>query len=115
MPQYDVIEVEGNQIEVVEVEDAAGITVVEVLIPGPQGGGTGGGVGSGLLTPWVSDIDANGYNLEDAGYIDMREAGTPSAPPANQIRVFARDDGGGVTQLCVRFANGNVLVIGQDS
>lgn len=35
----------------------------------------------------------------------------PNAPTANGGRLFLRDNGAGKTQLCVRFANGNVQVV----
>jgi len=38
-------------------------------------------------------------------------AADPAAPAANQAVVFARDDGNGKTQLCVRFATGAVQVL----
>jgi hypothetical protein len=59
----------------------------------------------------------NGY----AGYFDgkvytnkfheMAETTTPTAPSANKLRLFARDNGSGKTQLCVRFPTGAVQVI----
>jgi hypothetical protein len=38
-------------------------------------------------------------------------SGNPSNPPANEARLFARDNGTGKTQLCVRFPTGVVQVI----
>lgn len=85
------------QISVVEVE-TNGIAVVEVTIPGPQGGGGSGGGAATSLDPAL-----------------FSEIATPGSPAANTAYLFLRDDGAGVSQLCVKFANGNVLVIGQDT
>ena len=38
-------------------------------------------------------------------------ASAPPAPAANQVVIFARDNGSGKTQLCARFATGAVQVI----
>jgi len=43
--------------------------------------------------------------------VTLQEMGAPPAPPANQLKLFARDNGLGKTQLCVRFATGAVQVI----
>jgi hypothetical protein len=43
--------------------------------------------------------------------IDIPETGTPSAPIAVRARVFARDNGSGKTQLCVRFGTGDPVVL----
>lgn len=66
------------------------------------------------------DIDADsttGSNQINIGgvYFHDRllytERADPAAPAANQAVVYARDDGGGKTQLCVRFATGAVQVL----
>lgn len=44
-------------------------------------------------------------------YQDFSEHADPGAPGANNARVFARDNGSGKTQLCVRFPTGAVQVI----
>jgi hypothetical protein len=44
-------------------------------------------------------------------WVDMLERAEPSAPTADYARLFARDDGAGKTQLCVRFASGASQVI----
>jgi hypothetical protein len=45
----------------------------------------------------------------DEDFVEMNPE--PGAPDANAARVFARDNGLGKTQLCVRFATGAVQVI----
>lgn len=118
MPEISVVEVSDARISVVEIIGADGIAVVEVTIPGAQGpqgpAGTGGG-GGGSQTPWAQDIDAAGYNLSNLGYVMFGEISDPSAPSANQAILYFRDNGSGVTQACIRFANGNILVLGQDT
>jgi hypothetical protein len=66
------------------------------------------------------DIDADsttGSNQINIGgvYFHDRllytERADPSAPAADKAVVYARDDGGGKTQLCVRFATGAVQVL----
>lgn len=49
----------------------------------------------------------------DAGALETAEMTAPGAPAANGSRLFTRDDGAGVTQTCLRFATGDILVIGQ--
>jgi hypothetical protein len=49
-----------------------------------------------------------------AGYLELTEIAAPAAPAANALRLFARDDGAGLTQLCVEFASGNIVVIAED-
>jgi len=70
---------------------------------------------AGTQTPWGQDINAANFNLLNLGYVDFNEIATPAAPAANAGRLFLRDNGSGITQVCIRFANGNVLVIGQDT
>lgn len=46
------------------------------------------------------------------GYEQFTEQGAdPAAPSTNNARLFARDNGAGKTQLCVRFATGAVQVL----
>jgi hypothetical protein len=44
-------------------------------------------------------------------FLEMEEQAAPGAPGANRGRVFVRDNGGGKTQLCVRFPTGAVQVL----
>lgn len=44
-------------------------------------------------------------------YVEFREVADPAAPAANRARLFARDNGAGKTQLCVRFPTGAVQVL----
>jgi hypothetical protein len=43
--------------------------------------------------------------------IVLTEQTVPTAPPVDQLKLFARDDGFGKTQLCVRFPTGAVQVV----
>jgi hypothetical protein len=43
--------------------------------------------------------------------ITFAEQADPPAPSADKAILFARDDGAGKTQLCVRFATGAVQVL----
>jgi hypothetical protein len=43
--------------------------------------------------------------------IVMTEQVPPAAPPVNQLKLFARDNGSGKTQLCVQFPTGAVQPI----
>jgi len=55
----------------------------------------------------ISDVNAAGQAA-----IEMSELGAdPSAPSANYGRIYFKDNGGGKTQLCVRFNTGAVQVI----
>jgi hypothetical protein len=44
-------------------------------------------------------------------YHELVEIATPAAPPANDARLFIRDNLSGKTQLCVRFDTGAVKVL----
>ena len=44
-------------------------------------------------------------------HIEITEQTAPSAPATNGARLFARDNGSGKTQLCVRFATGAIQVL----
>lgn len=126
MAEIEVIEVTASEVSVVEVEvngvaalDVSFpedvITVVEVIIPGPQGPPGVAGSGSGSQTPWTQDIDADNFNLTDLAYIQLNEIAAPSTPAANKGIVFLRDDGAGNTQLCVRFPSGSIVAIATDN
>lgn len=53
-----------------------------------------------------------GSNTFIGGYHEVVEQGSdPAAPAANGARLFAKDNGSGKTQLCVRFNSGAVQVI----
>ena len=63
-----------------------------------------GFVGIGTITPSTRlDIDA--------GAMEFAEMTAPAAGAANTARLFARDDGGGDTELCARFNSGLIQVI----
>lgn len=126
MTEIEVVEVVSQGISVVEVTRNDGVIAVEVTVPDSEiavvevqipglGGGSGSSVSGDPQTPWASDIDAAGYNLNNLGYIMLGEISDPSAPAANKGILYLRDDGSGITQACIRFANGNILVLGQDT
>lgn len=50
-------------------------------------------------------------NMALAGYVEGVEISDPSAPATNYGRLYFRDNGGGKTQLVVRFPTGAVQVI----
>ena len=52
----------------------------------------------------MSGVGANGF-------IEQQEITDPSAPVANIARIYTRDNGGGKTQVVVRFATGAIQVI----
>lgn len=56
--------------------------------------------------------DPQGGYAMDSSFLQMQELDTdPPAPTANRVRLYARDNGAGKTQLCARFATGAVQVI----
>jgi hypothetical protein len=65
----------------------------------------------------VYGISSTGYGVYSSGKVyttkwyEMGEISTPTAPPANRARLFVRDNGSGLTQLCVRFNIGSVKVL----
>jgi len=86
---------------------------------GVFGGSTNraGVVGVSENAPGVRGFSRNGYagksegSLRVTDYTDIDEIGVPGPPRRNMARLFARDDGAGKTQLCVRFNTGAVQVI----
>jgi hypothetical protein len=65
----------------------------------------------------VYGISSSGYGGYFSGKVyttkwyELTEVATPLAPSANRARLFARVNGSGKTQLCVRFQSGAVQVI----
>ena len=76
-----------------------------------------GVVGFSQNGPGVRGFSRNGYagkfdgSVRVSAYTDIDEIGVPGRPSKNTARLFARDDGSGKTQLCVRFHTGAVQVI----
>jgi hypothetical protein len=64
-------------------------------------------------THWYDAVDggtAKGSTKDfGAAAIQMHEIALPAAPPADELRLFAIDDGGGQTILAYRTANGSVV------
>jgi hypothetical protein len=62
-------------------------------------------------------ISSTGYGVYSAGVVyttrfyELTEISTPVSPIANRARLFAKDNGLGKTQLCVKFANGTVKIL----
>lgn len=52
----------------------------------------------------------DGENVVNA-FVEFSETTDPAAPATDHARLYARDNGVGKTQLCVRFATGAVQVI----
>jgi len=48
-----------------------------------------------------------------SGALRLSETTPPPAPGANQLRIYANDDGAGVTEYSAVFATGDVLVLGR--
>jgi hypothetical protein len=44
-------------------------------------------------------------------FVEMTEITAPAAPGLNKARLFLRDNGSGLTQLCVRFNTGTIKVL----
>jgi hypothetical protein len=65
----------------------------------------------------VYGIATTGYGVYSSGKVyttkwyEMAEVSTPAAPLTNRARLFLRDNGSGLTQLCVRFHTGSVKVL----
>jgi hypothetical protein len=70
----------------------------------PNGRGVMGSSSTGLAGYFSGRVYTERYH-------ELKEIANPSAPAANKLRLFARDNGSGKTQLCVRFPTGAVQVI----
>lgn len=58
------------------------------------------------------DVDAQGNVRQPAGsYFELTERADPAAPATNNVRLYARDNGSGNTQLVARFPTGDVQSI----
>lgn len=84
--------------------------------------GSNSGAGAGVRGTSVSGRAVHGKSTSGwAGFFEgrvfatkffeLKEITLPAKPNANRARLFARDDGSGKTQLCVRFSNGVVRVL----
>lgn len=51
------------------------------------------------------------FVVDSGGRVKFREQTDPSAPATNEAVLYARDNGSGKTQLCVRFPTGAVQVL----
>lgn len=60
-------------------------------------------------TGWAGYFDGR---LFVSRYVDIAEGPTPARPTANRARLFVRENASHHVQLCVRFPNGNVRVLG---
>ena len=60
-------------------------------------------------TGWAGYFDGR---LFVSRYVDIAEGPTPAKPTANRARLFVRENASRHVQLCVRFPNGNVRVLG---
>jgi hypothetical protein len=76
------------------------------------------GVGAGQVldlywggTTRVAQFNSEGLLLGTSSFIEGSEIAEPAAPAANGFRLFAKDNGAGKTQLCVRFASGATQVL----
>lgn len=63
----------------------------------------------GASTPW-NNLFLNS-SIQMGGYHQMTEMTAPAAPAANQVRIYAEDDGAGKTRLMARFATGAAVQI----
>jgi hypothetical protein len=67
-----------------------------------------------VLSPDGATLEQSGSNLRlrqpITTYIEITEMTAPSAPAANNARLFCRDNGG-KTELCVMFSDGSVQMI----
>lgn len=50
-----------------------------------------------------------------SGYQQLTEVSAPGNPGANQVREYALEDGGGLTDLCAKFQDGTVDVYAQET
>jgi hypothetical protein len=74
----------------------------------PNANAGAGGVDSTLTRVGVGILSIGGATPgTTGGALQMQEmAAAPAAPAADGVRIYAKDDGGGKTQLCARFATG---------
>jgi hypothetical protein len=61
---------------------------------------------SGPTTEIVRFSSTDGMQFLNGGYIQMKEQTAPTAPSANNVRIYAQDNGAGKTQLMALFATG---------
>jgi hypothetical protein len=65
-------------------------------------------------TEWQDSAAGFLLGVLPGGAIEMVEQTDPAAPAANRLRLYARDNGSGLTQLLVEFPSGNTVVIAED-
>lgn len=69
------------------------------------------GAGTTLTDPVDGSLRIMDVAGTGGGFVESKEIADPSAPAANEGRLYFRDNGAGKTQLCVRFATGAVQVV----
>lgn len=96
------------------VKTASGNNTLQALGSSVNIGGTGNACmmylyGSGGSSTMI--IYGGSGSIGMNGYIRMQEMTEPGSPPSNQLTLFAKDNGSGKTQLCVKFSDGSVSVL----
>lgn len=59
----------------------------------------------------LSPLNLNGNLIDGVSYMQVFETTAPAAPAANNVRIYAEDDGAGKTRLMARFATGAAVQI----
>lgn len=70
-----------------------------------------GSADTALSRAGVAIIGIRGANASTAGALSFLEQTAPSAPAANEVLIFAQDNGAGKTQLMARFNSGSAVQI----
>lgn len=83
--------------------DAAGAVAIGSTAQALHAGGIA--LGDTSVTTAVNQLELGSRHIE---IVEMTE---PAAGAANSTRVYAKDNGSGKTQLCVRFASGDVQIL----
>ncbi len=69
---------------------------------------SGHGVHGESAAGWAGYFDGKVFTNR---FVEFKEISNPGRPGSNRAKVFARDNGSGRTQLCVRFSNGVIRVL----
>lgn len=117
---------DGNDFEIgTGTYTASGTTLTRTVTESKIGGVAGtstlnlSGNATVFITARAEDIvnkdgnnDVTGIrNLTQTGYLDLTEISEPASPAANALRIYAVDDGAGVSMLSAKDSSGNVLPI----
>lgn len=96
-----------------DTPETTGAGIVDVRAAVSDGGtGVTYATSSGILAS-ISNLDATQWNIDGSGnvaqngWLELSEVSAPAAGAANTARLYAKEDGGGLTDVCFKYQDGS--------